>query len=582
MMGHLIKYSEFYGDNIPENPINLIKCIPKEELLATIASINNRLKPIHSSHIDDSRDTQVDCLRTIFLDNKNPPAQSNCKNFIYKFIDSPKNYTLFTRVTCLYAFQEILSNDGFVVETPEYTVEIREMILKFLLIINENILIFSNEYTDKDREELGDKFFEYFMFKELPHNQYYVSSNSINVFYKSWSLFKLLNNDSIFGKHLKIYLKQAFDVDEMSDFFKKQMYSYFQSHDENLKMQYLNVKRTNLEAKKILDKFSTRNNFPISEKDDLKIFEFLDLKKSPLYKNNGNDGKDIITYVVLDNTLFIEKTYSLFINDFWFDYLDPNKICNRNDWGKFIGTVFFEPFLETIFTNAFQNNRKTVYRSTDDLKFKLKRKNEIEYADFYIREKGKIILAEAKSNYLPFINGYKNVKTIDDYKALDLNKFYKDYGLTQLANKTIKCFHEYKTYINDKNFSFDRKVKLHPVLIVNDPIFSSGYASFAFKIKFIELLKTENIDIENEKHFISPLTIINVSELQELEQSLQDGDENIFNILRYYISITNVKRIPKEGNLIVLKTMEHALNKRVKSKLIANRIKKLTWLEDEN
>lgn len=581
-MGLLIKYSEFYGKNIPENPINLIKCIPKEELLATIASINNRLKPVHSSHIDDSRDTQIDCLRTIFLDNKNPPSQSNCKSFVYKFIDSPRSYTLFTRVTCLYAFQEIISSDGFVEETPEYTIEIRENILKFLLIVNENILIFNNEYSDKDREELGDKFFEYFMFKELPHNQYYVSFNSINVFYKSWILFKLLNNDSNFGKHLKNYLKQTFDVDEMSDFFKKQMYSYFQSHDDNLKMQYLNVKKTNIEVIKILDKFSERNNFPLSEKDDLKIFEFLDLKKSPLYKNEGNDGKDIITYLVLDNTLFIEKTYSLFINDFWFDYLKPNNICNRNDWGNFIGTAFFEPFLETIFCNAFQNNRRTVYRSTDDLKFKLNQQNEIEYADFYIREKGKIILAEAKSNYLPFINGYKTVKTIDDYKALDLTKFYKDYGLTQLANKTIKEFHKYKFHINDKDFSFKRKVKLHPMLIVNDPIFSSGFASFAFKRKFTELLKSENIEIENEQQIIFPLTIINVSELQELEQSLQDADENIFNIIRYYNSITNVNRVPKEGSFIVLKTIEHAINKRIKSKLIANRIKKLTWLEDEN
>lgn len=580
-MGIITKYSNFYGGEIPKNPIEIIKCIPKEELLATVAAVNARLKPLYNSYFDDSRDTQIDCLKVVFLDNKNTDEESNCRDFISALKQLPENHTLFTRVTCLYAFQEILSNDGFVEETPEYTLDLRERIFKFLLIVNENILIFNNTYNDKDREELGSKFFEFFMFKELPHNQYYTSSNSINLFYKSWCLFKALDTDSFFGQHLKIYLKETFDVDEMSDFFKHQMYSYFKSYDDNLKLQYINISinEENESAIKILDKFSTRNNFPLPGKDDLTIFEFLDLKKSPLYKNLGNDGKDIITYLVLDNTLFIEKTYSLFINDFWFDYLRPNNICNRTDWGNFIGSVFFEPFLETILNNSFLNNKRTVLKSTDDLKLKLNRGNEIEYADFYVREKSKIILAEAKSNYLPLVNGYKTVNTIDDYRALDLDKFYKDYGLNQLASKTVKHFHEYKNHLKEVPFYLNKKVKIHPVLIVNDPIFSSGYTSFAFRLKFVELLTAENIEIENEEHIIFPLSILNVSDLQDLEQSLHDGDENIFNILRYFFSITHVRRTQTEGNFIVLKTIEHAINKRIKSKLIANRIQKLKWLE---
>lgn len=43
----------------------------------------------------------------------------------------------------------------------------------------------------------------------------------------------------------------------------------------------------------------------------------------------------------------------------------------------------------------------------------------------------------------------------------------------------------------------------------------------AFRRKFIHLLRVANIDIENEQHIIMPLTIVNVSDLQELEQSLQ-------------------------------------------------------------
>lgn len=582
MLGIMVKYSDFFGEPILANPVDLIRSIPKEELLATITAINTRLKPVYNSYFDDSRKTQVDCLKAIFLDDKHSNENANCRDYIKAFLNSPAHYTLFTRVTCLYAYQEILSNSGFAEETPIWNFDLRERIFKFLLVINEYILVYNNEYNEKDREELGDSIFEYLMFKELPHNQYYNTSNTLNLFYKSWKLFQSLQKDIFFGPHLKIYLKETFDVDDMSEFFKIQISVFFKSHDDNLRLNYINLPKDQVDVAKILDKYSERNNFPLPDRNDLKIFEFLDLKKSPLYKNEGDVGKEITTYLVLDNILFIEKVYSLFINDFWFDYLNRKKICERSHWGNFIGSSFFEPFLETILRNSFSNNPRTTLKATDELKFKLPGENEIEFADFYIRKKNKIILAEAKSNYLPQVNGYKTVKNIADFKALDLAKFYKDYGLEQLAVKTVKRFHEYKNFINDNPKYLHRKVKIFPVLIVNDPIFSSGYTSFAFRKKFTEILKSKNVEIDNEFHIIFPLCIINVSDLQDMEQSLCDGDENIFNILRYFFSIININRVATEGNFILLKTIEHAINKRIKSKLIANRIRKLFWLEDKH
>jgi hypothetical protein len=70
MWGYLIKYSDFYANPIPKNPINLILDIPKDELIATLVAINTRLKRADSNHFDDSRETQIKCLRTVFLDNK--------------------------------------------------------------------------------------------------------------------------------------------------------------------------------------------------------------------------------------------------------------------------------------------------------------------------------------------------------------------------------------------------------------------------------------------------------------------------------------------------------------------------------
>lgn len=572
-------YSTFYGSSIPSNSMELIKSIPKEELLSTIAAINARLKPINSSHYDNSIKTQIECLRVLFLDNENPLSQSNCSSIILKYLNSGNKYNLFSRVTCLYAFQEIVNAGGFAEQTPQYTVELRELIFKYLLITNENILLFDKDYSESDNVTLGYSLSEYMMFKELPHNQHYATSNSINLFYKSFSLFKAINSDNLFEKHLKIYLKEQFGSESILNFFTKHMYTYFSSFDEKLKFNYINIDTTETESIKILDKLSEKQNFPIPEKTDLKIFEFLNIKKSPLYKCKLEESSDFTSYLVLDNDFLIEKTYSLFINDFWFDYLKPKNICKRTDWGSFIGSVFFEPFLEGIFKNSFENNKRIQFRATDDLKFKLNGRDEIEYADFYIREGGKVLLAEAKSNYLPLINGFKTVRHIADYQSINLDKFYKDYGLTQLATKTIKLFHTYKEHINDRTFNFNRHVKLYPVLIVNDPIFSTGWTSYVFRQKFNTILKSENIDIKNEKHNIMPLSIINVTALQNMEQSLHDGDINIFNIIRYSHSISDRKRLTLENQTVLLKTIDDAIDKKIKSKQVAKRIKNLTWLK---
>lgn len=579
MVGHLVKYSQFYHEPILENPIEIILGIPKEELIITISAINAFLKPIHYSRFDDSRNTQIECIRLLFLDTKKSISDSDSIGIINKYIQTPENYNLFSRVTCLYALQEVLNIDNFVKETPDYTFDLRERIFKFLLICNENILTADKNYNEDDHKTLGKDFFEYFMFRELYHNQYNQVSNSVNSFYKSWSLFQTLINDSFFGSHFRSYLIEVFGTDDINEFFKKQIWSYYKSYDEFLKFNYLNVPVSETEALKILYKLSERNFIEIPNKNDLKLFDFLEIKKSPLFRKEENDDDNIISFVVMDNILFVEKTYSLFINDFWFDYLKEKGICNRTDWGNFIGTAYFEPFLENHFQESFSSKPSHIVRSTDQLKFKINNQS-IEYADFYIREKQNIILAQAKSNYLPIVNGYKTVSTIEEYKKLDLKKFYKDYGLTQLINITIKEFYKYKKLIDDIDFNSERKVQLYPLLIVNDPIFSSSFSFFAFRRKFDEMLEVEGINRKSKEHNIKPLSIINVSELLELEQSLKDNTVNIFSILDLHFQMTYTKNLKNSKDDNYLRTISHVINRKVENeKLIPKRIKHLKWLE---
>lgn len=579
MWGYLIKYSDFYGTPFQDDPIKLIIDIPKEELVGTIVAINTRLKPLTSSHFDDSRDTQINCLRTIFLDNKNDINQSFCLSIIRKYVSMPSNYNLFSRVTCLYTLQEIINFDDFVEETPEYNFENRERIFKFLLIANEKILEGDKNYKEEGYKQLGNNFFEFFMFKELHHNQYNQCSNSINIFYKAFYFFNKIENHYLFGLHFKNYITWHYNVESTNEFLKHIIGIYIKSSDEDLEVRYINVSKDNIDAIKILDVLSSKIKYDIPNKDDLRKFDFFPLKKSPLFKCKVKEDKDFVTYLVLDDGFYIEKIYSIFINDFWFDYLKENNVCDRRAWGNFIGTEFYEPFLEEILKEFFIYCPNTILRSTDELIFNIEG-SPIEYADFYIREKQNVALLEVKSGFIPLDHGYKTVKTIDDYKNLDLDKFNKDYGLKQLAEKTIKKFHLYKGEIKDENFDIKRKVQIYPVIIVNDSIISSSIVAFVLKRKFNELLQKENINTKSKDHNIRDLCIINVSHLQEMEQNIKDRKNNFFNLLDTYLLMSDYNNKANFKRYNFLRTFDHVLHSKVKEGIIADRIKDLKWLRD--
>lgn len=583
MIGYLIKFTDIFPDEeIPKNRLDLIKHIPKEELLVTLSSINSLINPIYSSYLDDSIDNQHRCLKKVFY-NTNirdlPPELYKRYINIIIFFNTNNNASIFSRMTCLFAIQDLVNSDGFIKTPPYYTSEIRFNILKYILCVNSILLDSDIEYNQAGNEELGGKLFELFMFKELPKNQYHNSFNSINYFYKSFYLLKCIESDEKFGPEFQKYILQKYGTESLNDYLRNIIYVYFKSYDKNLNINYLNIEKNKIEIIKILDSFSERINNQSENQSDLSYLDFLSVKKGPLYKSTINDENDIISYLILDTDFFIGKIYDLLINDFWFDYLKPKNICNRTDWGSFIGNNFFEPFLTDLFEKYFKNNKRITFRHTDDLKFTLNGKNQIEYADFYIRQKNKVILIEAKSNYLPQINGYKTVLTKDDYLNIDLDKFYKDYGVTQLACKTIKDFHSYKYNIKDYEFKVDEKVELFPTLVVNDHIFSSGYSSMAFKKKFEELLQNEGIELDTPNHKIYPLTIINVNELLTISKSLEYRSENIFNIFRHYHSCTSIDMIKKTQNTnLGLLTIKETINKLIKKNLIIR--KNFEWLFD--
>lgn len=581
MIGLPVKYSDFYGKVIPDEPLRLIRHLPKKEVITTISMINAKLKPVSATYFDDSRKTQIECSEFLFLENKNQHKSSLLIALMRKYTSLAKNYTLYTRVTCLYALQLILGDSEFEdSKQRQYTPEEREPIFKFLLCANENLLYFDSEYKRGTAQELGEDFFEFFMFKEIPHNQYYEASNPLNVFFKSWSLFNALRQANQFKEPLGNFLSENFGTANLEDYFRFQMYNYFKSYDANLGFNYLNVPRTEKDAIVILDKLSERQDYTVPATNDIRIFDFFDLKKSPVYHNNDfGQEYELRSYVVLDNIFFIEKMYSLFVNDFWFDYLKPNEICNRTDWGNFIGATFFEPFLEDIFINSLQGQAFYTYKSTADLKISLTGQSEIEYADFYLRKGNKIALIEAKSNYIPMVQGYKTIQTVEDYRNLNLSKFYKDFGLSQLTSKTVKYFHDYKMSIGDVGLNENKRVHLYPILLVNEPILSSTYVSFAMRRRFLKLLETEGIDVSNEQHAIKPLIILNVTELQSMEETLNKGKLDFFKLLTFYHQMIDSRGLSWDKRMDSLRTISHIIDKKIDAQdTVSSRVKNLNWI----
>lgn len=576
MLGIPIKYSDFFKTTVPDKPLSLIKSIPKDELIATFAAINTRLKPIFKTSFDNSTKTQIESLRAILLDLNNPIHKGIATPYIKRYLNLPSNHFLFTRVTCLYAFQEVLAYKEFVPSRPNrYTTEQRINIFKYLLICNERILFFDKNYSENDHKILGNRFFEYFMLKELPHNQYYFVPHPINRFYIGWYLMNKLLSDKFYSKHFKEYLNNTFGFTDITKFYKYFISQFFGSNDDDLKITYLNIKDEQIKLIKILQVLSKENGTKLPDDKNLKVLDFLELKKSPVYY--GGDKNGIHTFIIMDSILFLEKIYSLFINDFWFDYLKKYEICNRKDWGNFIGANFFEPFIHEIFTKFYSTNKRAIYLNQDLLTFNIDGKGHIEYADFYFRYKQKVLLIEAKSNYLPLANGLKTVNTKSDLKNVDLEKLYKDFGLLQLVEKTILKFNEYKNFIKDPELRKKGKLKIYPLLLLNEPIISLGPSILAFRKKFDELLLTNGIEKESDEIRILPLSIMNISELQDIEQSICDRDQCLFNLLQMHFSATNISKIKSPFDAAT--PFSAILDKSIlPDKKLSKKVRKFEWL----
>lgn len=566
MLGRVLKFSDFFNEDENFDRFTLIENIPRVELIATISSINHLIKSPLDISFNNSFENQVKLIDAIFLTHLN----SDNRKYILRFIKilneifqkENGNVVLFSRVSCLYALNEIILTDKIKNEkTENYVFHLPdcENIFKFLLLNNKELLNYSENYNDEmSSESLGKDFFKAFMFKEIPHNQYYYIQNPINLLNRAVLLFEYLKNT--YNHELSEHLKE-YQIDSPEEFIGI-IGQFFMSKGAIPSLQCFKVPLTDVATITRLDKLSQRGAGRPTI--GLKKFEFLEIKKSPFYKSAGEENN---IYLLMDNIFFIEKAYDLFYWDFFFDKLAIGLNKRKREkalknWGGVVGR-FFEEYLKSILEYSFSEHKDIILKCTDELLVD----NGDEFADFYIRRKRQVVVGQAKCSFLPQID-YKEVYTFDDFKQINQKEFFGRFGLYQLVDTTIINFRKYAHEIDDRLPK--NKVFVYPVLVTNEPIIASGLCSQVFGEKFKELLNEKGIEVDNESFRINRLTVIHISEFERLQQSLKDKDFRFDGFLQSYNDNTNVSLTRDPSSMF--KTFDSLIREKIKAKAIPKNI----------
>lgn len=110
----------------------------------------------------------------------------------------------------------------------------------------------------------------------------------------------------------------------------------------------------------------------------------------------------------------------------------------------------------------------------------------------------------------------------------DRNGFFDSFGLTQLVNSIIEL--ESKIITIDPGFPRTKSYKIFPVLIVNEKALQAPLLGEIFQNRFLELL----IDHKNARQSIFPISIIHISDLENIQEYIHDSHNEIWNLLKYH------------------------------------------------
>ncbi|MCW3119500.1 MAG: hypothetical protein JWM28_3582, partial [Chitinophagaceae bacterium] len=405
----VLGYHDILDLDTPADRLELVNHISKDHLIGEIAGLNFRLKGRFSKEVDSSISAQQREL--LHFCGKDKRLANKYILLINRLTKGSKT-NLFSRQSCMFAIEEILQSNIPVIADYKMTPAVWEPLFQYLLCINEYI---TQQKKSKEDEPVT---FESLNPKLLPLAESILLNDPLFIMQRGLKLMDYLSKDAELKDHLTTYFSTVYAITyERFIFELLQMFFANEHQYKDLNFYYV-----------VPDDHPFRYLFDILSKrfDNEEVIKLLNIRKSPFYHRDKGH------YILTDNSILLDKAYQQFINDFWFDYLKGKKKLNGKelkfqDYKSIIG-YFFESYVKEILTFAFSVHHSFLVRTFDELKIKSKG---IEAGDIYIRNFGKVMLAEAKSTSL-----YDNEKyggTVETLYKNDRNQFFDSFGVDQLV-----------------------------------------------------------------------------------------------------------------------------------------------------
>lgn len=512
----ILGYEEVYGQPAPTGRLALLEGIPRSILIFEIAGLNWRLKPIFNPTPDTSKDTQITEL--YHFCGRDPEVEKRYIDRVNELILSGigidaygrPNPTplIFNRPGCLLALEEITTTDRLD-ENPDFegTPEQFELLLRYLIAVNSQVVDFQKKELSGIEAKLED-----FSIQSLIVNELSASSNPVNSLHRICQFCQFASGDPQLGPCFEAYT-QSFGL-TFGEFVGALMLllkpiSRDQKEFDSGFLYGING-GTPDGIVKLLKKFSTRSNTKNRYPPEL-----LSLKQAPFWWDKTHS-----TYMLLDCTFLYQKSYELFLNDFWFDFLKTQKVIRFDEYRSKFGK-FFEELCTNLLREGTSFLRHPRLKGGDDLKVKIG-KNEVELADLYLRQNKKVLVGQVKSTGL---RASKYAGDVDGFFDKGKEAFIKDFGLMQLV-ESLKYLRD-NGKLFDSAFPVGKRIEVFPVIVTNEVAISGLLMPRNFNGYFNQLLNPAEFPI----FIIHPVTVIHIDDLEHLACVLPKREKTIWEIL---------------------------------------------------
>ncbi len=517
----IVELEDLFPHEKYENRLSYIKDYKKEHLLKLFASINCFSNS--SIKINYSEQEQKAIIHWLF---SHTPTSLNCINILENLTGNRFFPTVFHRAANVIALEEILTEE---ISGKKNISELEDIenILKYYFSIN-SLFVKKQIFSEDQKLNLSEKFLSGIS----PSNELNLPFYPIEDVWRSQKFINSLIQNPTYGNYIKDY----FDKLGIEGSF----YAIWIIKVITIVQAAKTLKPPIFKPQKKEDIILFAHYSQLSIIKGVPPLETLNVKKSPIYKLEEG------IYLLLDIPFLIDKCYHSLINDLWFDCLKINGVKRKQFMSD--NGYFFENYIGEKFKATYSDWNNPPVKVTDDLLFK-DGKQQLELADVYLRHFNKILVGQAKVSALKSLDKY----TEEEEGLFNMDKlaFYSKFGLNQLVETTIPYLIS-SPQVVDEHFPKTKKIKIYPILIVQERLLLNVGINLAFQHYFRNLLKdkftqnakipdntTDDIIIE-ERFYVKPVVIMYIADIEIIQLHISAGEYDFWEIIENHIKETNL------------------------------------------